>query len=47
MELKCKHCDYEWDYGGSQKFYATCPQCHYKVKIDKSILKVSDKEEKQ
>ena len=44
MKLKCKNCEYEWDYGGSQKYYATCPQCRYKVKIDKSILKVSEKE---
>ena len=38
MKLKCnnKECGYEWDYNGSQKFYATCPRCRYKVKIDNS-----------
>jgi len=45
MKLTCNHCDYTWEYGGSQKYYATCPQCHYKVKIDKSILKVSESKE--
>lgn len=35
MKLKCNHCDYEWDYGGTQKFYATCPQCRYKVPVRK------------
>ncbi len=33
MKLTCKHCDYTWEYGGSQKYYATCPQCRYKVRI--------------
>ncbi|MFP4001290.1 MAG: DUF1660 family phage protein [Thermoplasmata archaeon] len=33
MELECKSCGYEWDYQGESDFYATCPNCHYKVKI--------------
>ncbi len=35
MKLKCsnKKCDYEWEYKGRMKFYATCPNCRYKVKI--------------
>jgi len=45
MKLTCNHCDYTWDYGGSQKYYATCPQCRYKVKIDKIIRKLSDQKE--
>ena len=34
MKLTCGHCDYTWDYGGSQKYYASCPSCRYKVKIN-------------
>ena len=33
MELECKSCGYEWDYKGQSDYYATCPNCHYKVKI--------------
>ncbi len=33
MELECKSCGYEWDYQGESDYYATCPNCHYKVKI--------------
>ncbi|MFO7991050.1 MAG: DUF1660 family phage protein [Thermoplasmata archaeon] len=33
MDLKCKNCGHGWDYKGESKFYATCPNCHYKVKI--------------
>ncbi len=33
MELECKSCGYEWDYQGKSDYYATCPNCHYKVKI--------------
>lgn len=32
MRLECSHCHYIWDYGGKNRFYATCPQCRYKVK---------------
>ena len=32
MRLECSHCHYIWDYRGKNKFYATCPQCRYKVK---------------
>jgi len=42
MKLKCKHCDYEWEYGGTQEFYATCPQCRYKVRILKVVNKTED-----
>jgi NADH-quinone oxidoreductase subunit E len=33
MRLECPHCGYIWDYGGSNRFYATCPQCRYKVRV--------------
>lgn len=33
MELECKKCGYEWDYQGQSDYYATCPNCHYKVNI--------------
>ena len=31
--LICQHCDYRWDYQGESEYYATCPRCHYKIKI--------------
>ena len=31
--LKCKHCNYQWDYEGTKEHYATCPNCRYKVRI--------------
>jgi NADH-quinone oxidoreductase subunit E len=31
--LECQHCGYIWDYRGGNRFYATCPQCRYKVKL--------------
>ena len=40
MILKCKNCDNIWKYGGDQDYWATCPRCLRKVKIDR-------KEEKQ
>jgi len=35
MELKCsnKKCKYAWSYNGDSKFYATCPRCLNKVRI--------------
>jgi len=32
MEIECTNpkCQHIWDYKGTQKFYATCPKCHYK-----------------
>ncbi len=35
MKLICtkKTCKKEWDYQGSNKFYATCPDCKTSVKI--------------
>ena len=38
MKLKCpnKECEYEWEYKGHHKFYATCPRCLRKVKIPSS-----------
>jgi DNA-directed RNA polymerase subunit RPC12/RpoP len=32
-ELKCQHCEKEWMYKGKGKYYATCPDCLYKVPI--------------
>jgi len=32
-ELRCQHCEHEWDYSGSG-LYATCPHCYYKVKVE-------------
>ena len=50
MLLICHHCNHSWEYKGNSK-YATCPKCHYKVMVSKSVsnniseseLKVSEK----
>jgi len=34
MMLKCKTCGNKWDYQGSKKLYATCPECRRLVKIN-------------
>jgi len=33
MKIKCKKCDYEWDYSG-KLFMATCPCCSVKNKTN-------------
>ncbi len=33
MKLLCVHCNYIWEYRGTNNFWATCPQCRYKVRI--------------
>lgn len=33
MKIECQHCGYEWEYGGSSEYYATCPRCLYKVPV--------------
>ena len=35
MILKCKNCKHEWDYNGKSLYYATCPACHYKVRVER------------
>ena len=32
-KLKCKKCENEWDYKGSNPYYATCSRCLSKVKV--------------
>ncbi len=32
-DLKCANCGNEWEYKGSQIYYATCTRCLRKVKI--------------
>ncbi|MEF8874896.1 MAG: hypothetical protein V5A88_09565 [Candidatus Thermoplasmatota archaeon] len=46
MELECQSCGYEWDYQGESDYYATCPNCQYKVKIPAQAEVVSEKKEK-
>ncbi|MHC1635882.1 MAG: hypothetical protein ACXQTS_04575 [Candidatus Methanospirareceae archaeon] len=35
-KLRCQHCGHEWEYRGKAKYYATCPVCHYKVRVYES-----------
>ncbi len=44
MELECNSCGYEWDYQGDSDFYATCPNCQYKVKIEANAEVVEPEE---
>jgi len=32
MEIKCKSCNYEWDYKGKSNFFICCPRCLNKQK---------------
>jgi len=36
--VECQHCGYHWDYGGDNRFYATCPQCRYKVRLTERAI---------
>lgn len=40
MKQKCQNCDYEWEYGGSSEYYATCPRCLRKVKVSCKTIRV-------
>jgi hypothetical protein len=48
MELKCTNpkCEREWEYKGKSEFYATCPSCLNKVRINKKVKEVKDGETK-
>lgn len=39
MKLKCNNCKREWEYKGKATYYASCPNCLYKVKIVSSSKK--------
>jgi len=36
MKLKCKRCEYEWDFKGQSKWYASCPKCRTTIKVIKN-----------
>ena len=35
MKLKCKRCEYEWEYNGESEWYASCPKCRTTVSLKK------------
>ena len=35
IDLKCSICGYEWEYKGTKKIQATCPDCMRKIRIEK------------
>jgi hypothetical protein len=43
MKLKCKKCKYEWNYTGKNPYYATCPYCLAKVKVNGNKITKEDK----
>lgn len=47
MKTKCQNqkCNYEWEYNGKKEFYATCPNCLYKVNLKGGQIKNGRKTE--
>ena len=41
VKLKCKRCDYEWEYNGDSEWYASCPKCRTTVNVRKQKEEVS------
>ncbi len=39
IKLKCKFCTYSWEYKGTKKVQATCPDCMRKIRINDSKVK--------
>lgn len=35
MKLKCKRCNYEWDYKGNSEWYTSCPKCRTTIRVRK------------
>lgn len=33
-KLKCQNCQYSWEYNGKHQWWATCPRCLRKVKVE-------------
>ena len=34
IKAKCRKCNYEWEYTGFSRYYATCPMCKVSTKLD-------------
>lgn len=46
VKLRCKNCGHEWVYTGQQEPYCSCPNCLYKVNIEKrQVDKLEEDEE--
>jgi len=45
MELLCQRCQHQWDYKGTNPYYATCPYCKTKVRVLKSVVADEDNAE--
>ena len=39
IRVKCKHCEYEWNYKGNKKVKCTCPDCMKRIDIKESTVK--------
>lgn len=42
MELECRRCGHGWDYKGKSEWYATCPHCLNKVRIEERTVKENE-----
>jgi len=40
-EIRCPHCAYEWEYGGTMDL-ATCPNCSRKVNVQVNTIGGTD-----
>ena len=38
MKIKCHHCNRVWEYKGTRDTYASCPNCHFQVHIEKNKI---------
>lgn len=37
--MKCHRCNWAWDYGGNNSYYASCPHCRTQLSIRKHATK--------
>lgn len=35
VKLKCKRCEYSWEYNGTSEWYASCPKCRTTINVRK------------
>ncbi len=38
QRLKCKRCEYEWDYRGKNPYYACCPYCKNQAHVKNNAI---------
>ncbi len=46
IPMRCQNCGHEWYYGGDSDKYTSCPNCRYRVNIQKQRLDSEEKEDR-